>query len=168
MQKLRVIQKPRPKPKSPENFGQMRIFFIESVSPIEFIEETSEAESLKLISEQIGHEVGLLRAFSNEDFEKACEYISSIPDFGSYNKKEKKSLCIHISTHGCETGLSFGKDNLSWQDIFEKMKPIFEMNYNGPLILTISSCLANRQKIHQNLSSAAKTIEGFCPRSISF
>lgn len=142
-----------------KDFGRMSIFLIEAIGPYEMLQDISEGESLKIVCNQIGHDVAYFKTLSESDLENACNFIKTIPYFESQPKK--KSLCIHLSAHGNESGLTFGDKHLSWEDIFNKIKPIFEMDYDKPIILCISACNAKHQKLTLKLKANARFIEDF-------
>ncbi|MBF0502793.1 MAG: hypothetical protein HQM09_21845 [Candidatus Riflebacteria bacterium] len=113
----------------PKDFGKMSIFIIEAIGPFEMLEGISEGDSLNIVCKQIGHDVAYFKTLSEHDFENACNFIKTIPNFD--HKPKNECLCIHLSAHGNETGLTFGSTHLSWEDIFKKVRPIFEMDYHA-------------------------------------
>ncbi len=117
---------------------------------MDLLQGRSEATALEKVSRLIDNEVAVITAHSKEDFQKYCNYISSI-DSNHDRRRIQEPLCIHISTHGNKDGIAFGHDFIEWKDLFYSMEPIFtEMkNYSGKVYISISSCDAG----YQNLGS---------------
>ena len=69
---------------------------------MDLLQKRSESQALKQVCELIGHEVAIMTAYSKADFEKYCNYISSIDVEHDNNSRENVPLCIHISSHGKE------------------------------------------------------------------
>jgi len=108
----------------------IRLIIIESVNPMDLLQKRTESQALGEICEIIGHEVAILKAFSQSDFIKLCKYISSISSMHDKQKRRGVPLCVHIVAHGNDSGLQFGKDFVRWKDILHAMKPVYkEMNY---------------------------------------
>jgi hypothetical protein len=119
----------------------MKVFILESPNPMDLIQDRSEMFSLEKICKLFGHEVHTFLIKSRKEFVDTIDYISSI-DFSYDNKKSEDHLCIHISSHGSEKGVQFGKDFIGWDDLYNDLKSVFSMfsEYSGERILIISSC----------------------------
>jgi len=128
---------------------KLRLFIIECVDPMDLIQERSEAKALEQICKIIGHEAAILTAYSEEDLVKFCDYISSIDNNYGAGRERKVPLCIHVSAHGNERGVSFGKDFLDWRRLFLALDPILKdmSQYNGEVLISISACGAGHQRL---------------------
>lgn len=123
---------------------------------MDLLQDRSEAKALEQVCKIIGHEVAVLSAYSKSDLEKYCKYISSI-NTDNDKPTSKIPLCIHLSAHGNTEGVGFGSDFLKWEDLFETMKPLFtEIQYEGKVILSISSCQAGNQDLSRIISQERK------------
>lgn len=125
---------------------KLRIFILESVGPADLLSERSEGKALGNVCKELGYSTATLNVRSWDGFKEACNYISSIEDF-SDTDSPPLFLCVHISSHGNEAGLSFGKDHMSWDKIGDAMKPICEINKHDNLFISISACAAGEQKL---------------------
>ncbi|WP_063255071.1 hypothetical protein [Neobacillus niacini] len=133
----------------------MRVFVIESASPLDLMDGLSERKTLEQICKMMGHEVVTFFAKSKDEFTTICNYISSIDEIGR-NENKDKPICIHISSHGNEDGVLFGKDDLSWEEISESLTPIFSMDYSKDFFLAISACGTDEQKMPIHLKNSFK------------
>jgi hypothetical protein len=141
----------------------MKVFILESPNPIDLLQGRSEMQSLETICRLFEHEVVTFLVKSAQEFYDAINYISTI------NIKEAldSPICIHLSTHGNEDGLGFGKDGIDWKDLFDILQPLYKKlskNKAGN-ILIISACGAGQQKLtieftnaHQNGSILHKLL----------
>ena len=127
---------------------KIRLFIIECVGPMDLLQDRSEAKALEKICHIIGHEVAILTAYCAEDLEKYCDYISSIDNI-HVTRSKQRPLCIHLSAHGNERGVSFGRDFLNWQQLFMAMDPLFKdmSQYNGEVMISLSACGAGNQTL---------------------
>ncbi|HDO1384360.1 TPA: hypothetical protein P2R06_004166 [Aeromonas veronii] len=126
----------------------IKIFIIECVDPMDLLQGRSEANALEQVCRLIGNDVAVLTAYSEQDFEKYCKYISSI-DSNHDDGEGHEPLCIHVATHGNERGIAFGGDFVRWHKMFNLMQPIFTKmkRYNGEVYVSISACDAGYQKL---------------------
>jgi len=138
----------------------VRLFIIESINPMDLLQGRTESQGLAEICKIIGHEVAIFSAYSKDDFQKLCKYISSISSEHDKNKRKGIPLCIHISAHGNEDGLAFGKDFIEWKEILKIMKPIFTdlevAQYDGDIVIIISACGAGEQYLSKELQEEWK------------
>ena len=148
----------------------IRLFFVESVDPMDLLQGRTESRALAEICKIIGHEAYVLTAYSKSDFKKICGYISSINSVHDINHRKNIPLCIHISAHGNERGIGFGKDFLEWDDVMMSMNPIFsEMkDYDGKVVLTISACGASDQCLTQLIQEKYDESDDFVPPEYLF
>ncbi|ENM5732272.1 hypothetical protein AB7D55_004110 [Vibrio mimicus] len=75
---------------------KLRLFVVESLSPLDMLEGRTEGVALEKICKIMGHDVALLDAHSSNDLYKYCDYISSI----DRHSLIKHPLCIHLAAHG--------------------------------------------------------------------
>jgi hypothetical protein len=69
-----------------------------------------------------------------------CEFIAGIDSAHDSRRRKSVPLCVHIAAHGNEDVLGFGKDLVEWDELFDILKPLGEMeDYDGDLILVISA-----------------------------
>jgi hypothetical protein len=67
----------------------------------------------------IGHEVASLAAKSKTEFRNLCRFISDIDADHGRSSRKLAPLCVHIAAHGNEDGLGFGKDLVTWDELFD-------------------------------------------------
>jgi hypothetical protein len=148
----------------------IRLFIIESVDPMDILQNRSEGRALGEICRIIGHEVAVLNAYSKSDFRNLCNYISSISTKHDDKKRKRVPLCIHLVAHGNNHGLGFGKDFLRWKDILQAMKPVYtEMaEYDGEVILVISACGAGQQNLTEEFEDQWNEDKEFLPPKYVF
>ncbi len=148
----------------------IRLFFIESVDPMDLLQDRTESQALAEICKIVGHETAVLTAYNKADFRKLCGYISSITSKHDKRKRRSIPLCVHLSTHGNEDGLAFGKDFMEWKEIMRSMKPIYtEMeDYDGEVILTISACGAGDQYLTEEFHNEWDKNVDFIPPKYVF
>lgn len=125
---------------------KMRVFIIESASPLDIMDGTSESAALENICKMMGHKVVTFFSKSEREFSEICNYISSIDCVVREGKDEP--ICIHLTSHGSENGILFGRDDLTWDDITQYLNPIFKMDYNQDFFLVISACGTDNHKLH--------------------
>lgn len=97
----------------------MRVFIIECPNPIDLLQGRNEGKSLEQICRLVGHEVINFHPKSKDDLLTVCKYISSIDREHDGTDNPDLPLCIHISSHGEEDGLWFGKDLVSWNELLD-------------------------------------------------
>lgn len=144
----------------------MRVFVIESASPLDLIKGLSERKTLEQICKMMGHDVITFFAKSKEELSTICNYISSIDEVARI-ESEDEPICIHISSHGDCDGVLFGKDEMSWEEIAKCLTPIFSMDYSQDFFLAISACGTDQQKMHIHLKECFKT-QGIKPPKYIF
>jgi hypothetical protein len=138
----------------------LRVFIIECPNPQDLLKERSEIHTLEKANKLLGHEVATFLVKSRGELETTCQYISTL--HMQYSRRGRRPneppLVVHISSHGTDEGLAFGKDLVSWDDIFKTVRPIYkEMpSYNGEKILIISACGAGNQTLTQTFTKKAR------------
>lgn len=143
----------------------MRVFIIECPNPIDLLQGRNEGKSLEQICKLVGHEVISFHPKSKRDLIKVCKYISSIDREHDGSDSPDLPLCIHISSHGEEDGLWFGKDLVSWNELLDALEPICTKKsiYKGEKILTISACEAKEQRLTEKIRKRRKLHRAFHP-----
>ncbi|WP_311568498.1 hypothetical protein [Photobacterium arenosum] len=138
---------------------KLRLFVVESLSPLDMLEGRTEGVALEKICKIMGHDVALLDAHSSNDLYKYCDYISSI----DRTNRLRHPLCIHLAAHGNHDGIQFGRDFINWATLFEALDPIIkDMNdYNGAVYLSISACGAGEQQIANIIQSEIRSSRTF-------
>lgn len=127
----------------------MKVFTIECPDPIDLMQGRAEHQVIEKLSRILGYESYSFLVKSKAEFLSTVKYIASLDQCNDTNATEDFPLCIHISSHGNEDGLEFGGDTITWKDIFEVLTPLMSdaLNFNGDVILIVSACSANKQKI---------------------
>ena len=149
---------------------KLRLFVIESLSPLDMLEGRTEGVALEKICKIMGHDVALLDAHSSNDLYKYCDYISTIDRVSHI----QHPLCVHLAAHGNGDGMQFGKDFVNWASLFDALEPIIKgMNdYNGAVYLSISACGAGQQRIaniiQSEMRSSAKYRDDYIPPEYIF
>jgi hypothetical protein len=138
---------------------KLRLFVVESLSPLDRLEGRTEGVALEKICKIMGHDVAILDAHSLNDLYKYCDYISSI----DRTNRLKHPLCIHLAAHGNHDGIQFGRDFINWATLFDALGPIIkDMNdYNGAVYLSISACGAGEQQIANIIQSEIRSSRTF-------
>lgn len=137
---------------------------------MDLLQGRTESRALAEICKIVGHEASVLTAYDEDDFLKMCCYISSITSDHDKNNRKSIPLCVHLSAHGNEKGLGFGKDFIKWKDVMRCMRSIYsEMkNYDGEVILTISACGAGDQCLTKEFQKEWNNNEFFTPPKYVF
>lgn len=136
----------------------LRVFIIECPNPIDLLQGRNEGKSLEQICKMIGHEVFCFHPKSKLNLAEVCRYISSIDREYDGNIDPDVPICIHISSHGEEDGLLFGKDLVGWNDLFEALEPVYtkKSTYKGQNILILSACEAKGQQLTKRIQKMRK------------
>lgn len=145
--------------------ANMRVFIIECPNPIDLLQGRNEGRSLEQICKLVGHEVFCFHPQSKKDLIKVCRYISSIDREHDGSDKPDLPICIHISSHGEEDGLFFGKDLVGWNELLEALEPVCTKKsiYKGENILIISACEAKEQKLTNRIQKTVKENKSLKP-----
>ncbi len=143
----------------------MRVFIIECPNPLDLLQGRNEGKSLEQICKLIGHEATSFQPRSKSDLDTVCQYISSIDREHDDTDNPDLPVCIHISSHGEEDGLFFGKNLLTWNELEEILEPVCtqKSTYPGEKILIISACEAKQQKLTKNIQKKLQIKNGFQP-----
>lgn len=113
----------------------------------------------------VGHEVSCFHPRSKNDLAEVCRYISSIDRDYDGSDDPDLPICIHISSHGEEDGLLFGKDLVGWNELFEVLEPICtkKSTYKGENILILSACEAKGQQLTKRIQKIRKENKALKP-----
>lgn len=143
----------------------MRVFIIECPNPLDLLQGRNEGKSLEQICKLVGHEVASFQSKSKEELISVCRYISSIDREHDATDNPDLPLCVHISSHGEEDGLWFGKDLVSWNELLDALEPICTKKsiYKGEMILAISACEAREQQLTEKMRKRWEVSKGFQP-----
>lgn len=134
--------------------NKLRLFIIECSNPIELLEGVSESQCLEKVCKLAGHDVATFQVLSKEQLKTVCDYISTI---SIRNRKNGLLLCVHLSAHGNENGLTFGKDFVEWNSLFEVIQPICRITEGcDKIVFVISACGAGKQKLTQKIGMECK------------
>lgn len=147
----------------------LRLFVIESPSPIDLLKQRSEGNTIELIARLLGHDVAILTAGSENAFVDCLDLISSIDEDGDYPCSKGIPLVIHVACHGGPTGLVFGATSVSWKNLAKRLNKFGSTTtYSGPIVLTISACHAGQQRITIELQKLIKADSDFVPPKYLF
>lgn len=126
-----------------------RVFILESPNPLDLIENRGERAALEQVCKLMGYDASTFLLRDVHELEQTFNYISSIKG----DKKDKTPLFLHISVHGNNSGIAIGRDNVSWSKLASVTEEMYsELSYyHGPVILILSACGANKQKLTKEL-----------------
>jgi len=144
---------------------RMRVFLIESPSAIDILNGESEAETLRPICRLLGHEFASTIVRSNQEFETAVKHITSIDENHVPKNRRGMPLCLHLAAHGNKGGLAMGAEDASWELLASHLRRFSKemTHYSGPLVLVLSSCGSESQKITSLFTDYAKRNTNFRP-----
>ena len=146
----------------------LKIFLIESPSPLDFLEDTTEVRALEEICKILEYKAKRIFVNSKLSFIENLKYISSIFEF--IDKKDIEPICIHISTHGNNDGIGLGNDFANWEELFHVIQPIFKKasQYSKDVILIISACRAGKQKMTNEFKKLSNLLDDIAPPKYVF
>jgi hypothetical protein len=132
----------------------MRVFAIESPSARDILANRSESQTLQAT---------IVR--SKAEFTTAVNHVTSINEDGLSQKLRGRPLCLHLAAHGNKDGLALGPNSASWKYLAEKLRGFScaMEHYSGPLLLIISACGAEYQKITGHFAEYAAKNPRFRP-----
>jgi hypothetical protein len=144
---------------------RLRVFAIESPSALDVLANRTESQTLQAVCKLLGHEFASTLVRSKTEFTTAVKHITSINEDVLPNKRRGRPLCIHLAAHGDKDGLALGSDSASWKYLAEKLCGFScaMEHYSGPLLLIISACGAEDQKITEHFAEYAKNKPGLRP-----
>ena len=119
----------------------MNVFIVESPKFDEVISNVNESASIKNLCEQFGHRAISVTEFSTNGLEYLSSSISN-----SWLDSANEMLCIHVSCHGNNDGVSFGDDFMTWGDFLLCFKDVLTHDNSAKLIFCISACGTKSQQ----------------------
>lgn len=132
--------------------SRLRIAVIESPNPIDLFERRSEAQALTESCRLMGHQAMSFFVRSRREFKETIGYIGSA-DADHAERQPALPLILHISAHGNSGCLGIGKDDISWEDLVNDIAPLIDNpDYNGKLVLSLSSCDSGSNTISEFLN----------------
>lgn len=128
-----------------ENY--IRLFVVESPSPLDALAGIAEGPAVASIARLIGHQAVEYQVRSRSDFRDLCRYLGSSDRVEDENPE--RTSCMHVSAHGSDDGLLLGGDDVAWDLLAEDIQPFLRTPKNGDAcrILVLSACMAESQKI---------------------
>lgn len=143
----------------------LRVFIIECPNPIDLLQGRNEGKSLEQICKMVGHEVSCFRPKSKNELAEVCRYIASIDREYDGSDDPDLPICIHISSHGEEDGLFFGRDLVGWKELLEVLEPVCtkKSTYRGEIILILSACEAKGQQLTRRIQKISKENKALRP-----
>ena len=127
------------------------VFILESPSPLDLLEKRGERFSIEQICNLFGYRAASFLLRDSAELKQTLLYIGSI---ARYSRARRSPLFIHISLHGDAESISVGCDDVSWKELSSMISQSYENldTFRGPIVLIISACGANEQKLTYLLS----------------
>ena len=143
--------------------NKLRIFLLESPSPLDLLQNRTEVRALEEICLILGFEVKRFFMISKQELINHIKYISSIFEF--LDEDDDTPLCIHVSTHGNKNGMAFGSDFIEWDIFLETIGPILKESYkySKDIIFVFSACGAGNQKITSEFKKLSNLLDDITP-----
>lgn len=131
-----------------------KVFILESPSPADLLRDRNERSSLEQVCRLFGHDTASFLLRDRKDFKSALGYVGAM----GWASDEESPVFIHISSHGNEDGLVFGPDEVHWKRLGKFIVESYRHlgNYRGPVVLILSACHANQQKLTRHLNRMKK------------
>ena len=150
-----------------------RILLLESPNAIDLLEERGETSSLEKICKLLGYDTATFLLRDRSDLESVLLYISSV---GWSNDDSAAPLFIHLSCHGSASGIAVGPHDVEWDElagtVLKMFKEIYKEGtdfcYPGPIVLVLSACHANKQKLTRIIKARHKAGEVTYPPEYVF
>jgi hypothetical protein len=141
-----------------------RIVLLESPNPMDLLQGRTEIQTLAAACRLIGYEAVSFTIRSQREFLETCQYLSTIETNHDSTNAKDVPLFVHISCHGNDEGLAFGKDSVNWEELSNDIDPLCNLDdYPAGFILSISACGAGEQKVTKGLSTAFKKRKSLRP-----
>src|SRR6266540_5606719 len=127
-----------------------RVFILESPNPLDLLENRGERLALEQVCKLVGYDAWTFLLRNAQELKQTFSYISSIKG----DKDDKTPLFIHVSVHGNDSGIGVGSDGITWGNLVETVQQMYThlQYYLGPIILILSACGANKQKLTAGLT----------------
>ena len=131
-----------------------KVFILESPSPADLLNNRNERSSLEQVCRLFGHDTASFLLRDRDDFKSALGYVGAM----GWASDEESPVFIHISSHGAKDGLVFGPDEVHWKHLGEFIVESYRhlCEYSGPVVLILSACHANKQKLTRHLNRMKK------------
>ncbi len=129
------------------------------------LKNRTESQTLQAVCKLLGHEFASTIVRSKAEFVTAINHVTSINEEGLSKKSRALPLCVHLAAHGDKDGLALGPDSPSWKDLAEEFRGFScaMQHYSGPVLLIVSACGAEHQKITKYLSEYVTRDAGLRP-----
>src|SRR4051794_15979286 len=99
------------------NMPKGRIVLMESPNPMDLLQGRTEIQTLVAACRLIGFEAVSFTIRSQREFQETCEYLSTIESAHDAAGAKDVPLFVHISCHGNDELLAFGKDQVRWEGL---------------------------------------------------
>jgi hypothetical protein len=134
-----------------------RVFILESPNPLDLLENRGERQALEQVCKLVGHDASTFLLRDLNELKQTFGFIGTIKG----DEEDKTPLFIHLSVHGNNSGIRIGPDRISWNDLAKNIGDMYThlRYYHGPIILILSACGANRQKLTTALTNSVKSNE---------
>jgi glycosylphosphatidylinositol transamidase (GPIT) subunit GPI8 len=144
-----------------------RVFILESPNPLDLLENRGERLALEQVCKLAGYDAWTFLLRNAQELKQTFSYISSIKG----DKDDKTPLFIHVSVHGNDSGIGVGPDIITWDNLAKTVQQMYARlrYYHGPIILILSACGANKQKLTAELTEGVNSArEPFIPPEYIF
>jgi hypothetical protein len=144
-----------------------RVFILESPNPLDLLEDRGERLALEQVCKLLGYSATSFLLRDSNELSQTFKYISSIQGKCS----DKTPLFLHLSAHGNKCEIAIGCDAILWKDLASKVQEMYSQlcYYHGPVVLVLSACGSNQQKLTSELTSKLKNAkEDFVPPEYVF
>ena len=144
-----------------------KVFLLESPNPLDLLEERGERSALEQVCKLFGFDATSFLIRDAKEFRQTLMYLSSIVRI---ERAGGVPLFIHISAHGSPNGILVGPDHVSWKDLADIVSKTYENldDYDHAVVLILSACGANRQKLTSLLQGKHESLEVFHPPEYIF
>lgn len=149
---------------------RMRVCLIESPSAMDLFMGHTETDTLSEVCRLLGHEFAAVTVRSNDEFKTAVRHLTSIDESHASKARQSLPLCLRLAAHGNKDGLAMGADDANWEFVANVLRQFSKemKHYTGPLVLILSSCEAEFQKITGFFRRFAADSPGFRPPAFIF
>lgn len=132
-----------------------RVFILESPNPLDLLENRGERQTLEQACKLVGHDASTFVLLDLVEIKQTFSYISAIKG----NKDDRTPLFLHLSVHGNDSVIGVGRDDISWTDLAEMVQDMYDSlrYYREPIILVLSACGADKQKLTDELTKRVKS-----------
>ena len=144
-----------------------KVFLLESPNALDLLEERGERSALEKVCKIFGYNVTSFLLRDAKELKQTLMYLSSIT---RVRYGDTDPLFIHISVHGDSDGILVGSDDVSWKELANIVSKSYENldNYDDAIILILSACGSNRQKLTKLLTKKNKKEKVFNPPEYVF